>query len=119
MKFYSIIFVCLYFTAISVQAPPDTLWTRTFGGALSGCDPHSGDAGRSVLQTHDGGFIVAGWTHSYGIPGANIRIIRTDELGDTLWTSVIGDSVDNVGYSIQETFDHGFIITGFNFDTGG
>ena len=119
MKFYSITFVVIYFIIISVQAPPDTLWTRTFGNGLPGCGQHAGDAGRSVLQTQDGGFIIAGWTNSYGIPGSNIRIIRTNELGDTLWTQVIGDSADNAGYSISETFDHGFIITGFNFDTGG
>jgi hypothetical protein len=112
-------FVFVVFAISSIKAPPDTLWTRTFGGGSPGCDEHSGDAGRSILETNDGGFIIAGWTHSYGVAGSDIRIIRTNELGDTLWTCVVGDSLDNVGYSIQKTFDHGFIITGFNYEPGG
>ena len=119
MKFYSLILVFLFFGAISIQAPPDTLWSRFFGGTQAGCGEHSGDAGRSVEPTSDGGFMIAGWTHSTNACGADIWLIRTNELGDTLWTYTIGDSADNFGYSIERTADHGFIIAGSSIASGG
>ena len=110
--FFPLVF--FIFGAITVKAPPDTLWTKMFGGGNPGGCNYSGDAGRSVQQTTDGGFIVAGWTHSFNAVGADMRLIRTNELGDTLWTCLIGDSAENVAYSVQETRDQGFIVIGFN-----
>jgi len=120
MKMYvSFSLVLIISGAISVKTPPDTLWTKIFGGDNPGGCNLSGDAGRSVQQTHDRGFVVAGWTHSFGSVGANIRLIRTNELGDSVWTCLIGDSADNVAYSVQETRDQGFIVVGFNVQQSG
>ena len=119
MKIYSLFMVFLFFGTLSIQAPPDTLWTRFFGGTQPGCGENSGNAGRSVESTSDGGFLVAGWTYSTANSGADIWLIRTDELGDTLWTSNFGDSIDNFAYSIQRTADHGFIIAGFSSELCG
>jgi hypothetical protein len=119
MKFYSFILAILFFGTISLQGPPDTLWTRIFGGEEPGCNQYSGDVGRSVQPTNDGGFIVGGWTHSFGIAGADIWLIRTNELGDTLWTCTFGDSANNVGYSFQQVPNNGLIISGFNYEGGG
>jgi hypothetical protein len=46
-------------SAAIAQEPGDTLWTRTYGEADE-------DYGRSVQQTTDGGFIIAGSTYSFG-----------------------------------------------------
>ncbi len=90
------------------------LWARALGGG-------SDDAGQSVLQTNDGGFLVAGWTKSYG-PGtptyANIYLIKTNISGDTLWTKRYGGAEEDCGYSLQTTTDGGFIIAGSTKSTG-
>ena len=80
-------------------------WTKSYGGA-------SYDEGRSMSQTSDSGFIIAGQTISFGSGNDDIYLIKTNSFGDTLWTRAIGDSGVNSATSIQQTFDGGFIITG-------
>lgn len=55
----------------------DSLWTVTYGGGGS-------DVGRCVEQTADGGFIICGYTTSYGTGSADFYIIKTDSLGYAL-----------------------------------
>ena len=79
----------------------DTLWTKTFGGGLEQ------DEGRSVQQTNDGGYIIAGNTMS------NVYLIKTDNNGDTLWTKTFGGGLEqDEGRSVQQTNDGGYIICG-------
>ncbi len=93
------------FYLVKTDANGDSVWTRTFGGI-------SFDEGQCMIQTSDSGYIVAGSTYSFGVGAADIYLVKTDAIGDTLWTKAIGDSASNYAYSIQQTFDGGFIITG-------
>jgi|GEM_PF-410964 hypothetical protein len=92
-------------------------WVKALGGIRD-------EEGRSVLQTSDGGFLIAGWTKSYG-PGtptyANVYLIKTNASGDTLWTKYFGGANEDCGYSLQTTPDSGFIIAGAtaSFGAGG
>ncbi|MDD2890240.1 MAG: carboxypeptidase regulatory-like domain-containing protein [bacterium] len=103
---------------IKLDSLGDTLWTKIFGGS-------DRDYGYSVQQTFDGGFIVTGWTWSFGAGSfSNMYLIRTDSLGDTLWTRFLGGTDYEKGYSVQQTFDEGFIVAGVtnsfgagNYDT--
>jgi hypothetical protein len=90
---------------IKTDSLGDMLWTKTFGGSES-------DYGESVQQTTDGGYIVAGFTRSYGAGRCDVYLIKTDCLGDTLWTKTYGGSLEDYGHSVQQTTDGGYIITG-------
>jgi len=83
-------------------------WDRTFGGFVSS----SGDGGWSVDQTKDGGYIVTGYTRSYGAGGMDLWLIKTDSLGRKEWDRTFGGPKDDVGMSVIQTKDGGYIVTG-------
>jgi len=87
----------------------DTTWSKTFGG--TGYDT-AGD----VLETTNGGYILVGYTSSFG--DENIFILRTDSNGDTLWTRTMGGSHNEHIYDIKKTSDGGYILCG-DIDLGG
>jgi hypothetical protein len=93
---------------IKTDASGDTLWTRTYGGA-------NDDEGYSVQQTLDSGYIVAGYTISFGAGSADVYFIKTDASGDTLWTRTYGGTKWDEGLSAQQTSDGGYITTGWTF----
>ena len=90
---------------IKTDAMGDTLWTKTFG-------KNGDDYGNSIYQTSDEGYILTGTTTSYGAGNYDLWLIKTNTLGDTLWTKTFGGSGEDRGYSVQQTSDGGFIITG-------
>jgi hypothetical protein len=93
---------------IKTNTSGDTLWTRTFGGK-------GVDKGESVRQTSDGGYIVAGFTSSFGAGGLDVYLIKTNASGDTLWTRVLGGTSEAYANSVQQTSDGGYVIAGVIF----
>lgn len=96
---------------IKTDTSGDTLWTKTFGGTPP-------DAGKSVAQTSDGGYLITGHTQSYGAGSADVYLIKTDENGNTLWTKTFGGSSWDVGSSVTQTSDGGYIIAGYTESYG-
>ena len=71
------------------------------------------DEGYSVQQSFDGGYISVGKSDNY-TGYINIYLVKTNEYGDTLWTRTFNTGAGNTeGFSVEQTTDSGFIITGF------
>ncbi|MFO7649872.1 MAG: hypothetical protein R6X13_00825 [bacterium] len=97
--------------AIRTDAQGDTLWTRTYGGS-------SEEYAFSVAATADSGFIVCGWTKSFGAGAGDIYLIKLDDAGDTLWTRMYGGAGNDYGHAIRQTPDGGYIVAGSTFSYG-
>lgn len=91
--------------------PPDTIWTKTYGGAAN-------DVGNSIKQTSDGGYIIAGYTESFGAGGKDVWLIKTDANGDAVWTRTYGGADDDWAEDIQLTTDGGYIIAANSMSYG-
>ena len=65
-------------------------------------------------QTFDGGFVATGW---YSNPSGNqdVCLIRTNSLGDTIWTRIFGEAEDVQSISMDITSDSGYIIAGWTY----
>ena len=106
------------------------VWSKNVGGT-------SNDYANSLIQTKDGGFLIAGTTNSndngitnskgttiYSSTGAdssiqsyNFWVVKTDNVGTIQWQKSIGNTPTNnydydVAYSANQTFDGGYIVAG-------
>ena len=99
---------------IRLDADGDTIWTKTYGGVDS-------DGGTCVQITSDEGFIIVGRTWSFGAGHLDVWLLKTDSLGDTLWTKTFGGPYEDWGYCVRTTIDNGYIVTGYthSFGSGG
>ena len=96
---------------IKTNSLGDTLWTKTYGDFGT-------EIGWTIEETQDGGFIIAGSTDNYDAQKSDVYLIRTNSLGDTFWTKTYGDTGIDIGWSVQETSDGGFIIAGYSESFG-
>jgi hypothetical protein len=72
-----------------------------------------------LQQTTDGGFIITGYTRSYGtMSGRNVWLIKTDESGNEQWENTFGGNNDDEGHSVKQTSDGGYIIAGLTNSYG-
>jgi len=80
-------------------------WIRTYGGS-------KWDKGKSVAETDDGGFVIAGYTNSFSMGDYNVYLLKTDYFGVQKWEKTYGGIYHDYGYSVEQTTDGGFIIAG-------
>jgi uncharacterized delta-60 repeat protein len=87
-------------------------WEKRFGGASND------DQANSVQQTTDGGYILAGWTKSYGTGNYDVWVIKLDADGGITWQWTYGGTDYDTVSSIQQTSDDGYIVAGFTKSSG-
>ncbi|MEO0146981.1 MAG: hypothetical protein ABIM46_04560 [candidate division WOR-3 bacterium] len=72
------------------------LWARTYGGSQNEC-PNG-----IVYIPEDSGFVVSGWTYSFGQGLSELLIMRLDKNGDILWAKTFGGPMmDTVCYAVR------------------
>jgi len=92
------------FWLVKTDSGGNEQWNNVFGTG-------SEQTAHSVQQTSDGGFIVAGWSHSF-LTSYDFWIIKTDSGGNEQWNKTYGDIGDDNAYSVQQTNDGGYIVAG-------
>ncbi len=82
-----------------------TTFQKTFGGA-------NDDGGTSIVQTTDGGYIIAGYTKSFGTGTTNLYLIKTDLNGNSTWNKTY-DNLGSTKQTVMQTSDGGFILSNY------
>ncbi|KAA1243505.1 T9SS type A sorting domain-containing protein [Aquimarina sp. RZ0] len=66
-----------------------------------------------IRQTSDEGYIIIGETNSKGSGGKDMYLVKTDKVGEIIWTKTYGTPSDEIGRSLYITSDNGFILLGY------
>jgi len=97
---------------ISIDNTGTLQWTKTFGG-------NEYDYGYDLQEVSTGGYIIAGYTYSYGAGGADMYVIKTDNTGSLDWTKAFGGAGDDIAWSVKEASSGGFVLAGHSTSYGG
>jgi len=87
-------------------------WQRTYGGC-------GDEFALSVDDTNEGGFIVAGYTNSFGAGADDFWVFKLDGNGDIEWQKTYGGNLADYARYIQQTRDGGYIAGGYTESYGG
>jgi len=93
-----------------IDSVGNLLWSKTYGGS-------NVDWGMDLKQTIDTGYILTGYSNSESWD-YNIYVVKTNSLGDSLWTKTYGGDDWDFSYSIETTIDSGYIIAGETYSYG-
>jgi len=93
------------FWVLKLDSSGNITWQKTYGGS-------SYEYANSIEQTSDGGYIIAGYTSSFGAGSQDMWILKLDSSGNVTWQKTYGGSESDMAYSIQQTSDGGYIVAG-------
>jgi hypothetical protein len=103
---------------IKTDSLGDTTWTRTFRPPTAGTSWFN-----SVATLDDNGYAMAGsadFLDSTGQGVGGVFVVRTDSLGDTCWTRIVGaNRQGSRAWSIKQTPDGGLVVAGDNPEEAG
>ena len=120
MKYKRIIFISLLLSLIGLmclfvfaekEEVPILTWERTYGGS-------DNDEARSLIQTTDGGYALAGATSSKGAGDVDFWVIKLDHQGNIVWDRTYGGSDKDVAYSLIQTTGGGYAVAGYTYSKG-
>jgi hypothetical protein len=99
---------------VKLDSSGNVLWTKTIGGS-------SDDYASSIIQSSDGGYVIAGSTRSFGAGSDDIYLVKLDSSGNVVWTKTIGGSYGDEAMSIIRSSDGGYVVAGYtgSFGSGG
>ena len=110
---------------VKLDASGEQVWAQTLGG-------RNADVFYAIQKTSDGGFILAGETHSEGTASpsqSDFWLVKTDSEGQVKWEKSYGNSerplpsstepTSDVAYAVRETRNGSFILAGSSAGSSG
>ena len=95
---------------IKIDRSGKILWQKTYGG-------YDDESVSQVIETEDGGFIVAGWTYSFGNGSHDALVFKIDNMGNLLWQKCYGSTASEDIRCFTRAKNGNMIITGTTNDT--
>ena len=90
---------------------PELTWNHTYSWS-------SYDSAHSGVETKDGGLAIVGFTTPQGSTKTNFRLLKLDANGNILWSRTYGGEENDYGFSVIQTIEGGFALTGYTSSYG-
>ena len=83
------------------------IWMKTLGG-------NKEDAGRQIIRTKDGAYMILGVTQSFSTGGDNdVFLAKCDISGNLLWMKTFGGANEDRASTILQAQDEGYVVVGW------
>jgi len=117
----SSVFLSYDFWLVKTDENGNMLWNQTYGGYrlfFENGTEYGGSMANSVVQTNDGGYVLAGRTYAIGAGLSDFYLVKTDSNGNMLWNKTYGGEENDVPLFMIQTRDDGFALTGYTESFG-
>jgi len=88
------------------------IWNNTYGGI------YRDYSNSNLVESNDGGYLLSGFTNSYGGFQGDVWILKISSNGDELWNKTFGGNQLDYGVEIIPGLDDGYIILGNTYSYG-
>ncbi|MFC2111296.1 T9SS type A sorting domain-containing protein [Bacteroidota bacterium] len=95
---------------LKTDADGTKLWHKAYGG-------QNEDVAKSI-SPYKNGFVISGYTNSFGNGQYDCYILNIEQSGDTLWTKTYGDSLDDKAYCVKQVHDTAIVFCGYTENYG-
>jgi hypothetical protein len=89
----------------------NTEWNNTYGGPLD-------DVFTDQIKTKDGAYVLSGYTMSFGAGNYDFWLVKVNASGAVQWSQTYGGIGSEQAYSVFQTNDGGYAITGDTNSSG-
>lgn len=96
---------------LKIDNSGDTLWTKRYG-------TWGNDQGKEIIPTSDGNYVIAGYSNSATYPDYQSYLIKINPSGNILWEKYYGGSNMEIGNSVKQCPDGGYVMFGQTFSYG-
>ncbi|MEJ2242065.1 MAG: hypothetical protein P8Y18_07985, partial [Candidatus Bathyarchaeota archaeon] len=91
---------------VKTDSNGEMMWNQTYGGP-------NWDEARSIIQSNDGGYAIAGMTASFGAGSNDFWLVKIDVNGNVEWNQTYGTESYEKAYSLIQTNEGGFALAGY------
>jgi len=99
------------FWLVKTDTNGNVQWNKLYGGT-------DRDSARSLVQTSDGGYALAGYSYSSDVGINNAWLVKTDDLGNMKWNKTYGGTESDLVMSLVQTSDGGYALAGETYSFG-
>jgi hypothetical protein len=92
------------FWLVKTDVDGNKQWDQRYGGLKD-------DGAYSLVQTVEGGYVLAGYSYSFGTVG-DFWLVKTDAAGNMQWSQTYGGTDYDVAYSLVQTLEGGYALAG-------
>jgi hypothetical protein len=93
---------------MKVDSSGNIIWSNCYGSPTA----TNQNDGWCVKVLSDGNYLMCGITYDYGAGSRDMYIVKTDTMGNTLWSRTFGTTLSELAIDIEITANGNFVIMG-------
>jgi uncharacterized delta-60 repeat protein len=99
------------FLVMKLDSNGSIQWQKTYGGAGT-------EEAQAVVLSGDGGYVVAGWSNSFGTGDNDAWLLKLNGDGSVAWQKTYGGTQSDMANALLRTNDGKYVFAGYTDNNG-